>query len=127
MLNSILIIAPLVTKQGDQRGGISSLYTIFRRAVDSWYVDYRLLLLSLHVLLGNTCLLVMCHGLQAHFAACTEAAGGFILQQFGQSEPPSLDHAFSVVKLVLQVCMSPLLSSDDINDDVISDSGGITA
>lgn len=57
----------------------------------------------MYVLLGNTCLLVMCQGLQAHFAACTEATGGFILQQFGQSESPSLDHAFSVVKLVLQV------------------------
>lgn len=62
------------------------------------------MLLLYTLLLGNTCLLVMCQGLQAHFAACTEATGGFILQQFGQSEPPSLDHAFSVVKLVLQVC-----------------------
>ena len=63
------------------------------------------LLSHVHVLLGNTCLLVMCQGLQSQFAACTEATGGFILQQFGQSDPPSLDHAFSVVKLVLQVCV----------------------
>ena len=45
----------------------------------------------------------MCQGLQTHFAACAEATAGFIVQQFGHSQPPSLDHATSVVKLVLQV------------------------
>jgi len=67
-------------------------------------VQLKVLLVVSYTLTGNDCLLVMCQGLQTHFAACAEATAGFIVQQFGHSQPPSLDHATSVVKLVLQVC-----------------------
>ena len=52
---------------------------------------------------GNRCMTELSRCLQGHFASCSSSVAMFITRQLDEQEPPSPDHAHSVVKLLSQV------------------------
>ena len=55
------------------------------------------------IMAGNRCMTELSKCLQGHFASCSSTVATFIIRQLDEQEPPSPDHAHSVVRLLSQV------------------------
>lgn len=55
------------------------------------------------IMAGNRCMSELSRCLQGHFASCSPSVATFVIRQLDEQEPPSPDHAHSVVRLLSQV------------------------